>query len=281
MSALHHVLVPPVDDDTPSRPVCLVLHGILGSGANWMTFAKRLVGRRPDWQFVLVDLRAHGRSQDLAPPDTLEQCARDLEELELELPGAVRAVAGHSFGSKVATAFAAHRTSLGRPLEELWLLDGDPSAHKPKPSSLRGDDVDRVLAALRTLPDEFVDRDAFIGGLVEAGLSRPVAAWLGTNLRRRPEPDGPFRFRLDLDRIEALLADYRATDGWPWLEAEESRRFLVVGGKSPVVGPEARERFDRLPGELSQFVLETAGHWVHVDDLDGLLAVFERHLSRL
>lgn len=40
--------------------VCLVLHGLLGSGRNWGGFIKALHAAAPDWRFVLLDLRNHG-----------------------------------------------------------------------------------------------------------------------------------------------------------------------------------------------------------------------------
>ncbi len=42
------------------------LHGILGSGANWRTFAKQIVTAKPEWGALLVDLRLHGESRGFA-----------------------------------------------------------------------------------------------------------------------------------------------------------------------------------------------------------------------
>jgi pimeloyl-ACP methyl ester carboxylesterase len=43
----------------PLAPTALFLHGILGSGKNWSTFAKR-VAQQCALQAVLLDLRCHG-----------------------------------------------------------------------------------------------------------------------------------------------------------------------------------------------------------------------------
>ncbi len=266
---LNHVIVP---DGASSTPVLLVLHGILGSGSNWMTFARRLTERRPDWQVVLVDLREHGRSIGQPPPHTVGRAAEDLLALEGHLHGPVHAVSGHSFGSKVATLYSGLRSRLGRPLEQLWLLDGDPGPHRPKTESLRGDDVDRVLTALAALPEEFTTRDEFITQLVEFGLQRPIAAWLGTNLRH---VDAHYRFRLDLTAIQDLLDDYRATDAWATLEENPCDTHCVLGGRSPVVPESSKSRFER---STTVHVLPDAGHWVHVDNLPGLLELFVEHL---
>ena len=75
--APHHVLVAPTGASAPTQWL-LVLHGILGSGVNWRTFAKRLVTARPEWGAVLVDLRMHGESQGAPPPHTLASAAVDV-----------------------------------------------------------------------------------------------------------------------------------------------------------------------------------------------------------
>ena len=51
---LSHALVT-APGQTPDRWM-LFLHGILGSGANWRTVARKIVAARPQWGAVLVDL---------------------------------------------------------------------------------------------------------------------------------------------------------------------------------------------------------------------------------
>src|SRR5687767_12064792 len=100
--ALAHAVLAP-EGAAPRRWI-MFLHGILGSGANWRSFAKGLLAACPGWGAVLVDLRMHGSSQGFAPPHTVAAAAADLASLGL--PGPLGAVVAHSFGGKVALAYA-------------------------------------------------------------------------------------------------------------------------------------------------------------------------------
>ncbi len=84
----------------------LVLHGIFGKGRNWGSIARQVVEARPEWGALLIDLRLHGESRHFRPPHTVETSAEDLHRLvdHLDLPAA--GVLGHSFGGKVALAYA-------------------------------------------------------------------------------------------------------------------------------------------------------------------------------
>src|SRR5580692_7313306 len=101
----------------------LVLHGILGSGNNFATIARRLAAACPAWGFALVDLRMHGQSQGAPPPHTIAAAAEDLGRLEEGLRSPVAGVMGHSFGGKVALAYAARAQ---HELDQVWVLDASP-----------------------------------------------------------------------------------------------------------------------------------------------------------
>ncbi|HEY8428745.1 MAG TPA: alpha/beta hydrolase [Sandaracinaceae bacterium] len=258
---------------SPDRWIVL-LHGILGQGNNWRGFARRLVADRPDWGAALVDLRAHGGSRDLPPPDSVERAAEDVALLWPTLPGELGAVLGHSFGGKVALALLERG-----PVPRLFVVDSLPG---PRPDRRGSEDTVAVLRMLAALPPRFGSRDAFVAHAMREGTSETVAKWLAQNLER--EPDGSYRFGLDVRRIEALLDDYFARDLWPVLDPPPAgtRAHLVVGGRSRIFGEADRERARALaarhPEAVSVHVLERAGHWVHVDDPDGLLAIVEAAL---
>jgi pimeloyl-ACP methyl ester carboxylesterase len=95
--------------------------------------------------------------------------------------------------------------------------------------------------------------------------------------------EGGYRLRLDLDAIAALLEDYFSLDLWPVLEAPpgEGDLDVVIGGRSGVFSPADRARVEGLAAanpRLQVHLLANAGHWVHVDDPEGLFALLSAAL---
>src|SRR6266545_1208452 len=270
----HHVLV--ASEGAPPAGWLFFLHGILGSGANWRTIARRLVAARPDWGAVLVDLRMHGRSQGAAPPHTLAAVAEDLERLADDLGRRgmkVAGVVGHSFGGKAALAY---RLRAPAGLVETWVLDASPSARPgaleaaeaAPPDAPPGDGAEDVVRMLGTLPGQFSSRDEFLAEVTGRGFSRPLADWLAMNLDRA---GGGFRLRLDLDAIRDLLRDYFARDLWTAVESRDLPGALrvVVAGRSKTLSAEDRRRLESLSGggRLALHVVDS-GHWLHMEAAD-------------
>jgi pimeloyl-ACP methyl ester carboxylesterase len=281
---LHHALVTAEGAPPPARWL-VVLHGILGSGANWRSFARRVVAARPAWGVVLCDLRAHGLSQGARPPHTLVAAAGDLVRLEAALAAEGRRVAGvmgHSFGGKVALAYAAARAAAGAPpLDALLVLDSSPGIRGAEPTEADPEAPTHVLDFLEALPDPLPSRERFFELAAAAGLGRGVAEWLAMNVRREGDV---LRLRLDLAAIRALVADYFAEDIFPVLASTSAARRVdvVLGGRSKTVSRADRARLDALAGgarHLEVHELPHAGHWVHVDDPDGLFAVVKHALA--
>lgn len=258
-------------DAVPARWV-VFLHGILGSGANWRTFARHVVAARPDWGALLVDLRLHGDSQGFAGPHTVEAAARDVvEALPRFTDGGrapVRAVLGHSFGGKVGIELARQLAgSANGPLDTLIVVDSTPG---PRPDFRGSSGVRHVVELLTQLPEAFPDRNAFTAWAEERGVSRATAMWLAMNVRPVPNTTR-FEFRLDVPSIRAMMDDYFVRDLWPVLEAPPGSMttHLVAGGDSEVLDEADLERARALPG-VTVDVIPKAGHWVHVDAPDVL-----------
>lgn len=265
MTWLPHVAKVAPEEGTP-RGWHLFLHGILGSGANWRTIARRLVAARPDLGALLVDLRMHGRSQGAPPPHTVEAAADDLVRLAGELALPLAGVVGHSFGGKVALAL---RGKL--PLGQIWVLDATPGARREPRADPNS--AQHVVDALRALPASFADRAGFTAAMTARGFSRALADWLAMNL----EPAGSgFRLRLDLDAIDGLLADYYRTDLWSALERGPGEAHLVVATRSRALDEADRRRAAELPVRVHAI---DAGHWLHMEAPETLLALFSAELT--
>lgn len=260
---LHHHAVA---DGDPDRWLH-VLHGIYGAGRNWATVARRLHAERPDWGVILVDLRLHGHSQGFAPPHTLSACVHDLVELAGHLSHRPEAVLGHSFGGKVALMAAAALHPA-----QVWVVDSTPSRRTPGGSAVR------MLEALKRLPDRFADREAAIEALEREGVARHVAQWMATNLVRA---ERGYEWRFDLAGLEALLDDFFRRDLWDVVETppDDTTIHVVRATGSDVIGEGEMERFRHAgaSGRVSVHELH-GGHWLNVDDPDGLLRLLVAEL---
>jgi pimeloyl-ACP methyl ester carboxylesterase len=270
---LHHATVT-APGEAPSRWAAIV-HGLLGSGGGWRTFARTLVDRDPGLGVLLVDLRHHGRTGPLDGEATVSACARDLEAVCLALGTSPAAVLGHSFGGKVALAWARDRL---RPFEEVWLLDSPPGARSPGsdgvPHGSRG--ISRLLAAMKAVDVPARTRADAAAQIVAQGVAPGVAQWSTTNLRWEPA-SGAYVWRMGFPAIEALLSDYFDLDGWEILESlgAQPTIHLVRGGASDRWTDGEWQRAVRA-GEAAHVHTHSvpdAGHWLHVDDPEGLCRV--------
>lgn len=251
----------------------LFLHGILGSGANWRSFARALVKERPEWGAVLVDLRLHGDSTTgFAPPHTVKAAAADVNELFALVPGPVRGVLAHSFGGKVALALS---DRVSGDLDHVFVIDATPGT---RPDARGSESTKHIVELLSTLPERFESRDEFMKFVEERGVTRPIAMWLAMNVRPVPNTTS-FVFRIDVAAVKEMLADYFALDLWPVLEEPKGVvcNHLIVGGRSTVVDESDRERARKAP-RTTLDVIDDAGHWVHADAPDALRSVVLGHL---
>ena len=253
-----------VSADRPDRWLA-VLHGIYGAGRNWRSVAGKLVEERPDWGALLVDLRQHGDSTGFEPPHTLERTAADLDDLDRPVP----AVLGHSFGGKVALL----RGRDDPAIEQVWVVDSTPEAGEPQGSAWE------VLQLLRRLPDRYHERDEAVDALTAEGLDRPVALWLTTNLERH---DDGYRWRIDLDDMEALLTDFFETDLWDVVESPRDGLELhfIRATRSPVLGADAVSRIRAAGQETGRVFLHdvAGGHWLNADNPDALIELIAPRL---
>jgi pimeloyl-ACP methyl ester carboxylesterase len=112
-------------------------------------------------------------------------------------------------------------------------------------------------------------------------IDAPTARWLASSFR-----GGKFSF--DLNVARELLRSLPLQDFWGQLEAvlssNRTRVDLVMAGRNPLWTSDIVSRLEELkgryPGSMGLHRLPRAGHWVHTDDLEGLLGVMMMRESR-
>ncbi len=133
-----------------------------------------------------------------------------------------------------------------------------------------------MIEKLRQIPLPIAGRQELTAQMLELGFSKDMAGWMTTNLR---SVDDGYDWRFELAGVEEMLQHYAEANLWPVLEAPPSGLSLRVlrGDKCDRWHDEDVGRLDSLAekGILQQHVLAGAGHWVHTDQPEGLLALLD------
>lgn len=220
------------------------------------------------------------------------------------------AVIGHSLGGKIALRALSRVVSRAtesesdseleigaeyessRPRSQWWTLDSAPSA-VASDSDPHG--VRRVLDAIAALPRRFESREALAAALASRPESsrfpRDLVDWLGTNLAPVDPAAGaasPLGWVFDVEGARALYDAYARDDGalTTALEPPKGTEVHVVRAERSERWPEdtvARLRRRAADSESTTkfHVLRDAGHWLHVDNPEGLRDVLAPELVRL
>uniref|UniRef100_A0A6V2AUR0 AB hydrolase-1 domain-containing protein n=1 Tax=Ditylum brightwellii TaxID=49249 RepID=A0A6V2AUR0_9STRA len=253
-------------------------------------------------------------SSTTEPPHTFESCANDIINTlqNLNLVGSERspvAVVGHSFGGRLALQYA-HQTIIhnqnrlssdGGTLQQIphpplhtWILDSVPGqAHASVHDVIQAvSSVDLPIPSKKHLQTVLTK---------EKGIDPMIAAWMTTNLRKSSCNKG-FTYTFDLDVAMSVLNEFGKQDFLGMIrdvgkihhldydkesmekEKKNGRINLVMAGKNPSWTEDLKKELELIQSNLvskeesflQMYKLPEAGHWVHVDDLEGLIQVIEK-----
>lgn len=239
----------------------VVLHGLFGSGRNWMTVARRLASEH---RVVAADLRNHGSSQH-ADTMSYPELAQDVYETITDLGLGPVALIGHSMGGKTAMLTALQHPEL---VDRLIVVDVAPVVYPPAFVS--------YTRAMRSADLSSVQRRSEVDEqLVEAVASPATRAFLLQNLVL---DDQGARWRPNLPVIEASLPQI---SGWPdeVTGSYDGATLFVYGAESDYVRPEHHEVIRRYFPRAEFVPVPGAGHWVHAERLDDFLATVTPFLA--
>lgn len=290
-SVLHHEWIggnqkqqqqqqPTFNDDNDDTIV--FLHGLLGNGKNLKTLAKKVVAthnnnREVATNGLLMDLRGHGQSthSNFEGPHTFDSCVEDVHTTLKPIQTEPSLVMGHSWGGRIALQYVHSllRTTGSEEIPSLWLLDTVPGqAH---------DSVLQVLNAIERIDFTNKSRSDVAQDLVNYGLDTAIAQWLASTLQQDKETK-LLKWGFDVSVVRDIMPEFQNQDFVGLLQEilkEGGNVHLVKGGlnkaweESPRIESQLLELQDEFPWQFEQHTLENAGHWVHVDDLPGLLNI--------
>ncbi|MCO5594141.1 hypothetical protein L7F22_048162 [Adiantum nelumboides] len=242
------------------------------------------------WELVLVDLRNHGKSaglEHLRSPHNIQSAANDIAKLiKSESWNWPDIVMGHSFGGKVALefgescAYGRYGSTAAAP-KQLWVLDSIPA----KVDMEEVKETQRILTIIMSLPQPVPSHRWLLEKLMEEGVSRALAIWIGSNLKRVEPSSEQMTWIFDVEAVYDMLLSYRQTSYWSFLEAppkgttigmvraENSDRWSesVILRLERLV--EANQQENGEQGTLHYHILKNSGHWVHVDNPSGLIDI--------
>ena len=288
--------------DKSASKTAVFIHGMLGSKKNMRTPCREFIKANPDYTCLTIDLRGHGLSHNLGGQPTIQECASDLTKLFQSLNiASPQMMVAHSLAGKVALQYLQFCMQQDVPLpHNTWILDS-----LPGPYGNIGKDVNNsqsvanVVKALDKL--SMPTRTDVVNSITELGIALPIAQWLSTSLQQTP--CGGVTWVFDLPVAKQLFANFMELDLRSFLEGYEGEGVIhfVRAGRSDKWTPEVLTFFEDIiqqqqwqaagagvgvrvgSGEeayyrnLQLHIMPAAGHWLHSEDLQGLLTIMNAH----
>ena len=244
------------------RETILILHGLLGSGRNWTSIAKRLAGQ---FKVVTLDLRNHGGSP-WADAMSYPLMAADVRAyIENAALGPVTVI-GHSMGGKTAMRLGLDAPSL---VERLVVVDIAPVDYDHS--------TGEYVEALRALDLEgLTSRNEVDERLAVDVPEMAIRAFLLQNLARE---EGGFSWRANLDALARAMPDLMS---FPRRDHDHYRgpALFLSGANSNYVTSAHKPAINELFGQADLRAIADAGHWVHAEQPTAFLAHLEDFLGR-
>lgn len=238
----------------------VILHGVFGSGDNWITPGKKLAEK---YHVYLLDQRNHGRSP-WAEPHSYEAMAADLKRfLDTQNLSDIHLI-GHSMGGKTALKFALNYPEY---LNQLIVVDIG-----PKLIPIRHDTILETLCALpvdkissRTEAEKFLEKNI---------PSWAVRQFLLKNLQRGENKK--WEWRINLELIKNSISQVGEAI-WPEDEMTIPTMFIRGGNSDYILDDDV----DEIRKKYIFSTVETipnAGHWVHAEQMDLFLDTVHQFL---
>lgn len=238
-----------------SGPPLVILHGLFGTGENWLSIAKKLA---PYFTIYLPDLRNHGKSFHADRHD-YTALSDDLRAWCDHHQLSRFSMIGHSMGGKAAMVFTLRYPEM---INRLIVADMAPIDYNDSYT----DQLEKSIAVMRKLDlTGFTSRDQILAAMREELDDRRMVGFFVKNIKKDKQTNHFYWqcnlpvFQRHIPIIRGSLEEYRPAVPCP------TATLFLYGGDSPYQVSEYRqESCGFFPNALFEAV-QNAGHWLHSD----------------
>lgn len=224
----------------------IILHGLFGSGDNWLTLAKQWAEK---YKVYLVDQRNHGHSP-FADEMNYEVMSEDLYEFFASEGLRDVFLLGHSMGGKTVLRFAQKYDFL---IEKMVVADMGIKQYKP-----HHEDIFKGLLAVEV--EKRTSRKEVEEILSTHITDESTKQFLLKNLYWKEQGVLAWRFNLNV-----LSAQRNEVIQPLTLEKINTETLFLSGGNSNYVLKEDEEAIRSLVPHAHFETIENAGHWLHAE----------------
>ncbi len=247
----------------PEKPKLVLLHGVMGSGANWR---KITTAFQDDFHILTYDQRGHGWSFKPAYGYAPEDYAEDLQKILNELQWQKISLVGHSMGGRNALHFA---EKFPDKVQALVIEDIGPQGN---PQAMQKT-MDRVNIVPTPFASKAVAKEYFAHEFVEKMGGGPAAKILGqffyTNIDA--QTDGTADWRFMKKAIFESLVEGHFKPKWEIVKALKVPTLFVRGEHSEDFPREEFEKVLQINPQIKGVEIKSAGHWVHFDQPEAFI----------
>jgi len=253
------------DFGTAGRPAMLCIHG---GAANTHWFDYVAPGFRADYHVRALDLRGHGDSEWINPPDySYERYAADIDEAVRKLDMRDFVLIGHSMGGMVSLVYAA---TYPERVKRLVVVDTTMHLSPDRIAAMRGaGNRDSSYAT----QEDLVKRYRLRPGNSLAPLA--VQAHIARHSSRQ-FPDGSWRYKFDRN----VYATREAQDGLPLWERIRIPSLLVKGGNSQRITSEIIAEVQQRAPQVEVVEVPDADHHITLDNPQGFVKEVQEFLAK-
>ncbi len=238
-----------------------ILHGLYGSGSNWLSIAKQLA----DFcEVYLIDQRNHGRSPH-AQQHSYFSLMGDIKELADSLDLSKLMLLGHSMGGKAAMYFATHFSGM---VSKLIVVDMSPLSYSKEGKEARQiEQHKKIMNALMSLDlNNSKNLKELDQELAKDIQDIRLRQFLFKNLDRKTGKT--YRWKLNLEvllqnldnMIDGLDFDHIASSGYSQFPA-----LFIRGDQSPYIASDDEAAIKRIFKMSTITTIPNAGHWLHAE----------------